>query len=307
MGTGEFLAILLALGSGDEPVADDVLMATAMAEKLAAEEAASIAHFLTSRTQTIRLKNCKGGRPAGCIVDAFILSPGGASGGLTRDCHYDALVSEAILMPDGTTGFAHLAILVIQPRRAVARAKFIQERIREPEAFAVSAAMIFDAAGFHPVCFERTVLDSDFAYQFYRVPAREEDIVPDEIYEVDESEAQLSRAGKTSRGRVPPRRWRLSFFDKPLRSISETVGCTITGCPEKLAISLTVRGQGERLPILQGSTPTPYWTDKTIMVPRDQVGSLFVSYPDGTQQQVKTCRKLQETRVSLSFQCQRAK
>lgn len=307
MGTGEFLAILLALGSGDEPVADDALEATAMAEKLAAEEAASIEHFLTPRTQTLKLKNCAAGKAARCSVDAFILSPGGASGGLSRECHYDALVSEAVVLPDGATAFAHLANLVIQPRRIVAPAKRIANLVREPEAVAVTAAMIFETPGFHPVCFERTVLDSDLTYLFYRVPAREEDIVPDEIYEVDESEAQLSRAGKTSRGRVPPRRWRLSFFDKPLRSFSETVGCTITGCPEKLAISLTVRGQSERLPILQGSTPTPYWTDKTIMVPRDQVGSLFVSYPDGTQQQVKTCRKLQETRVSLSFQCQQAK
>ena len=99
----------------------------------------------------------------------------------------------------------------------------------------------------------------------------------------------------------------MPYFQRPFRIFSDAVGCTLTGCPEKLAVSVTVLGEVGQLPIFQNKNPTPYKTDATIMVPRNQLQSLSVKYPDGTSQMVIACSKLQETRVSASFLCTKSK
>jgi hypothetical protein len=309
-GTLHPVAILLA---GAQPAAapmpDEALKAAAMAEKLATEEAASIDQFLLSRTQTLKLPDCAEGKAGVCTLDAFILTPAPSSEKASRECYYDALVTEKVVMPDGSKVFAHIANLVIMPRRRYKPPRRVETLLRDPEAVAVTAAMLFDDPGFHPICFSEYMSEGQIQFRFHRIPPAEGEGVPDEVANAGPWSEPVPGILYGHGNGIDPssQRVSLSFFESTFRSLRETVGCTITGCPEKLAVSITVRAEGAQLPILQRSRPTSYRTDTTIMVPRNQVGTLSVRYPDGTLQVITTCAKLQETQVSASYQCYKAK
>lgn len=70
-----------------------------------------------------------------------------------------------------------------------------------------------------------------------------------------------------------------------------------------MAISVTVRGDSEILPILENGAQTSFRTDATIMVPRGQLGTLSVKFSDGATKAITACTKLQETSVSATFRC----
>lgn len=331
-GAADILAILLALGIAEQPAAQvsvnpppetgletgpetapdaaagEAAKTAAMAERVTAEEAAAFDQFIAANTRTLKLRDCAERKAAGCTVDAFMLSTDETAGFPIYSCPYDALVSEAVVLADGTQAHVHLVNLVIAASSR-SRAKRISNLVRDPEPVAVTAAVLFDAPGFHPICFERSMRDRNMGFSFHRLPAGEGEGVPIEVEQVEPDFTPsrgiffaFGNGRKRSHLREP-----LSFFDSSYRALRDTVGCTLTGCPEKLAVSITVRAEGDRLPIFQRGTPTSYRTDTTIMVPRNQVGTLSVRHRDGTKQAITSCLKLQETKVSAAFQCGKAK
>lgn len=314
MGRRHVLAILLALGSGRAEAQTSTVVETPADEETAARQADVVDRYILSQTQTITLSDCSVSKTEGCNLQVFVPPR------YERACLYDALVTEKILTGSGETAYVHLTTLVVQPISVHVDGKDLDVQGDE-NAVAVSAGLFFSTPGFHRVCFLSEFQHKGWGtFRIYRGPLVADQVDPIYLHEVEAKEridtsttANLfgevggfrgyglggKFSGKVTEGRLP-------YFQKSFRTFTETVGCALTGCPEKLAVSVTVRGAPSRLPIFQNNNPTPYNTDATIMVPRNQLQTLSVKYPDGTLQKVIACSKLQETRVSASFLCTKA-
>lgn len=285
--------------------------------------------FIASRTRTITFHGCAVTAIADCTVTAFMPEPA------DTECHYSALVTDKIIAAPGEPAYVHLTRLVVAVQGRKAKRGLPPNPVGADEV-AVTAAAVFPAPGLHKVCFRRRGTTERLAYDLYRAPEVDAEgklVLPDDgsgkVTGEGGSTAVLGGliggiigipAGEGSGGNgvlagaalggmtaEDPARDRLPYFDRPFRSFAESVGCTITGCPERLAVRVTVRGGRAPLPILQGNRPTDYSTNATIMVPRGQLGTLAVRYPDGTVRKVMSCSKLNETRVSASFLCDEGK
>lgn len=266
-------------------------------------------------SETVVLTDCGEDEATSCAVNVFVVPDE------KPKCLYTALVSDAVVRGDGSTAYAHLIPLVLASRDRIGDG---EERriVYDKENASVTAAVFFEESGFQDICFARRFRSKERLFELFRAAPLNADGKPIKVDErlVNSSSgmkgalggllggifgntknlANASMLGSVTGTRTKPR---IGFFEGAYQRLQAGLGCALTGCPEKLAISVTVRGGEKVLPILENGARTRFSTDATLMVPRGKLGTLAVEFSDGKTRALTDCDKVQETSVSATFQC----
>lgn len=228
-------------------------------------------NHLTSQTALFRFESCDNSQAEkACEFSAVPIQTGGDG-----ECGQHIVVTERVFTPEGAVKYAHVAPMALTPRAIIVdgEAREIRSRLR-PTVFA--SISLYDEPGLKDICLGGRIKSDELVYELGDVPERRATFVA---------------------GIVGPSQ------ESPFRSYFGKIGCLITGCEERQALSVTVRGGENSLPIMFDGSATTLYTNDTISVPRGQLSKLSVLYSDGSQRRVPDCRKVRSRRWSAVYNC----